>query len=440
LPRSTPEHFIVLTLNHQTLSLKDLSRFSFTHQEMDAFLDTLKRAEPISEIAGVCTCNRMEFYAAVHSIKDAAHVIVHHLAEKIGIKLEDLSKGLDVIVDAEGVEHLFRLACSLESMVLGDAQIFGQIKRAYNQAKKKGIAKKVFNILFPAAFSTAKRVHSETGLGEGRLSVSALAVECAIEYFESLDAVVATVIGAGKMGRLAAKYLTDAGVKELRIVNRDVDKSLKLAAEVGGKAYNFDELEDTLVDSHLVISSTASEEPIIHPSLVSHLGAKNNISRLFIDIAMPADIDPAITEIEGATLVDLESLRETAKKNEALRAEKIALADEIIAEELEKIGPWPLPFHIDKFASQLGDLADQICQVEIEHLFSALPNLTPEQKTLIKSRMERLAERMILAPRRNIRTHRAARTCPNASTCLAELYALDCGSRTGVAKEECVIK
>ncbi|MDX9753656.1 MAG: glutamyl-tRNA reductase, partial [bacterium] len=261
--RNIPEHFLVVTLNHRTVSIDQLYQFSIPEEWMHDLLLAFQSAPSIKEVAGLCTCNRTEFYAAVHSVKDAAHAIVHILSERLGVSLESMRQGMDVIVDAEAVEHLFRLAAGLESMVVGDAQILGQVKAAYQFSESLNLAGKIFHHLFPKAFSMAKRVRHQTGLGKGRVSVSALAVECARQFFVSTDTLVATVVGAGKMGRLSAKYLCDAGCKEIRIVNRSVDKSLQLAQEVGGIAYNFDEIATALAGSQLVISSTAAKSPII---------------------------------------------------------------------------------------------------------------------------------------------------------------------------------
>jgi glutamyl-tRNA reductase len=430
----TPEHFIAITLNYQTLSLKDLHKYTLSRSDLDDFIKKTTAEPSIAELVGLSTCNRTEFYVAVHSVKDAAHAIVNPLAEITHSSLEELRPCLDVIVDAEGVEHLFRLVSSLESMIIGDAQIFGQVKNAFRHAQKMNTTHSVFNILFPKAFSAAKRVHTETGLGKGRVSVSALAVDCAIDHFSDLGSVVSTVIGAGKMGRLSARYLLDAGVQDLRIVNRNKDRSLALAQETGGTAVAFEELEQLLIDSQLIISGTASAEYLLTRPMMDYAVKQNPMDRLLIDIALPPDIDPAIASCESTRFIDLSDLHEKARKNQQQRQDEIKRAEAIIHEELERIGPWPLPFHIDRFASHLGELANQICEVEIDSLLCSLPELSPHQKEIIQTQMKRLAERMILAPRRNIRTHRAMRNCPNAVQCLADLFALEHGSRTKPSK------
>ncbi len=430
-----PEHFIVITLNHKKLSLKDLPDFSFEPDELDLFMLHAASHPAIEEIAGLCTCNRTEFFASVRSVKDAAHAIVHDIAQHAGISLEDMRESLDVIVDASAVEHLFKLVAGLESMIIGDAQILGQVKQAYQHAGELGTCGRVFNQVFQRAFSVAKRIRRATGLGKGRLSISALAVEQAEKFFGSLVPVVATVIGAGKMGGLTAKYLKAAGVKELRIVNRSLERSLELANEAGGKVYGFDELDRVIAESDLVISATAAPDFLITKEMLENNANLRSRKKLFVDIALPADIEPAVTELEGIHLLDLDTLREAARENESQRLAQIETANEIIEDELDRLGPWPLPFHIDALAVELGRFADLIYQDELQNVMADMPELTPAQQEAIAARMKRLAERIILAPRRNIRKHKVIRTCPNASQCMAELFVPECGARVAPEKD-----
>ncbi|HPP01475.1 MAG TPA: glutamyl-tRNA reductase [bacterium] len=431
----TPDHFIVITLNHKNLSLRDLPDFSFEPDELDLFLLHAASQPDIEEIAGLCTCNRTEFFAAVRSVKDAAHAIVHDIAKHAGVSLEKMRDSLDVIVDASAVEHLFKLAAGLESMIIGDAQILGQVKQAYRHAGELGTCGRVFNLVFQKAFSVAKRIRRETGLGKGRLSISALAVEQAEQFFGTLTPVVATVIGAGKMGGLTSKYLKVAGVKELRIVNRSLERSLELANEAGGKVYGFDELDRVIAESDLVISATAAPDYLITKEMLENNPSWSFQKKLFVDIALPADIDPAITDLEGIHLIDLDSLREAARENELQRLAQIETANDIVEDELDRLGPWPLPFHIDALAVELGRFADFIYQDELQNILADMPELTPAQQEAIAARMKRLAERIILAPRRNMRKHKVIRTCPNAPQCMAELFVPECGARETPAKD-----
>ncbi len=417
------------------MSLRDLSVYVMNSEEMSAFVKHLSSLEPIDEVMGISTCNRTEIYASVHSVKDAAHAIVHEIAVRSGALLETLRKELDVLVDAAAVEHLFQVASGLDSMVVGDAQILGQMKEAYQQASDLGTTRAVLHKLVQSAFSTAKRIRNETDLGTGRVSIGSLAVDSAEEFFGDLQSVVATVIGAGKMGRLTSKYLTAAGVKELRIINRSADKSLELANEFGAKVYSMDEIDRVLIESDLVIAGTAAPDPLLTRAMLASAARVEPKQRLLIDIAIPPDIETAAGNVEGVRLIDLEELRVQAAKNLETRAHAVEQANEILTEELEELGPWPIPFHINTLANQLGEYANRIFQEELTSLFDALPELTPSQREIIKAKMQRMSERIVLPPRRNIRKHGSVRTCPNAAQCIAELFQTECGARTPLLAE-----
>ena len=232
-----PEHFIVITLNHKKLSLKDLPDFSFEPDELDLFMLHAASHPAIEEIAGLCTCNRTEFFASVRSVKDAAHAIVHDIAQHAGISLEDMRESLDVIVDASAVEHLFKLVAGLESMIIGDAQILGQVKQAYQHAGELGTCGRVFNQVFQRAFrcqairgdrpGQEPPVDQRPGCGTGG------------KVFRFVGSRGGTVIGAGKMGSLTAKYLKAA----VKIADRQPQPGTRagVANEAGGKVYGFDE-------------------------------------------------------------------------------------------------------------------------------------------------------------------------------------------------------
>lgn len=423
------EHFIIVTLNHKTISLQELPQYGISCEKLGEYLQNLAAKPSIQELVGLTTCNRIEFYATTTSVKDAAHIIARRIAENAGCSFESLMDKFDVHVDGEAVDHLFQLVSGLDSMVVGDAQILGQVKAAFQQAVQLGLVKKSFNSLFQKAFSVAKRVRKETGFGKGRVSVSALAVEHAKTAFGSLHDKVATVVGAGKMGALAAKYLKDSGIKELRIVNRSLDRSLELADKVEAKVYGMDELERILAESDLVISSTAAEEFIITHELVENALSQRKKPLLLIDIALPLDIDPSISDLTGVSLTNLETLRKQAAVNLMGRQEQYERAKEIVECELDRLGPWPMPTHIDSLARQLGEYASQISEEEVSRLFDQLPDLTPRQREIIETQMVRLAERMVLAPRRNLRKRGKASICPDAFNCLKDLFDHDCGAR-----------
>ncbi len=423
-------HFIVLSFNHQNLALPDLRRYLFEQDEMDLFLANLKERCHIDDAVGLCTCNRVELYLVTNSVREGMTTALQALAERNQVSVEDLLSILTVKVDSNAVTHLARLASGLESMVLGDGQILGQLKKAYQQANQDANAHRVVHILFQKAFSIAKRVRNETGLGKGRVSVSALAVEFAKEEFGHLHNTRAAVIGAGKMSSLAAKYLFQAGVKELRIVNRTYESAQELAQQVNATVYGLDEIERALQGCDLVICGTAASEPVITPELFTCGRLSNSAPSMLIDIALPPDIDPAVAEIDGVNVVGLEDLRACAQRNQAGRESELDRAEDIVMSELKQLGPWPQPIQLDQIAKDLGDYADRIYQEELQSLFSLSPDLSVEQQEAIAARMKRMAERIVLAPRRNLRKGETIKSCPEAVKCLAEVFREANGARS----------
>ncbi|MBZ0255179.1 glutamyl-tRNA reductase, partial [bacterium] len=423
-------HLIVLSFNHQQLALPELRQYLFEQDELDQFLINLKKRCHIDDVVGLCTCNRVEIFIVTSSVREGMTAALQALAERNHIAVEDLFSILTVKVDSNAVTHLARLASGLESMVVGDGQILGQLKQAYQKANADNKAHRVTHILFQKAFSIAKRVRNETGLGKGRVSVSALAVEFAKEHFGSMHDIRAAVVGAGKMSSLAARYLFQAGVKELRIVNRTYETAQELAQQVNATVYGLDELDRALQGCDLVISGTAATEPVITPELFQSERLQGQAPRMAIDIALPPDIDPAVAEIEGVEVVSLEDLRACAEKNQAGRESELERAEDIVMDELKQLGPWPQPIQLDQIAKDLGDYADRIYQEELEGLCALVPDLTPEQQEVIAARMKRMAERIVLAPRRNMRRGETIKSCPEAVKCLAEVFREASGARS----------
>lgn len=423
-------HFIVLSFNHQNLALPELRRYLFEQDELDLFLTGLKTRCHIDDAIGLCTCNRVEIYIVTNSVREGMTTALQALAERNHVTVEDLLSILTVKVDSNAVTHLARLASGLESMVVGDGQILGQLKKAYQQANQDNNAHRVTHILLQKAFSIAKRVRNETGLGKGRVSVSALAVEFAKEHFGSMHGVRAAVIGAGKMSSLAAKYLYQAGVKELRIVNRTYESAQELALQVNGTVFGLDEIERALQGCDLIISGTASTDPVITAALFESERLRGQAPQMAIDIALPPDIDPAVADIDGVEVVGLEDLRACAERNQAGRESELARAEDIVMNELKQLGPWPQPIQLDQIAKDLGVYADRIYQEELRCLYEGIPDLTPQQQEAIAARMKRMAERIVLAPRRNLRRGETIKSCPEAVKCLAEVFREASGARS----------
>lgn len=429
------DHIAIVSLNHKSFSIHSLANFAITEDVLRALTDELSQEPSIHEIAGLRTCNRVEFVVSTPDPDEALDRIHQALARVYGGSAEYLREHSMCARDTGAVRHLFRLIAGLESMVIGDAQIFGQVKQSYQYAVERGHVKKNLHTLFQKAFAAAKEVRSQTGLGKGRISISALAVECAAARLD-LTRSRALVVGAGKMGSLAARYLRDAGAREIVIVNRTPGKCAALARETGAEVMGLCDLETALAGADVVISSTASTEPVITRAMMERAAAAAPKPRLLIDITLPADIEPEAGGAAGAELVTLDQLREVAEANQSKRLGELRRAEEIIEDNLNRMGVWPMVLQIDSIANNLGAYAETVCEEEIAQLLEMLPGLTPEQRALIGAKMNRLAERIILAPRRVLRKSNASKVCPSTMQCLEDLFRRECETRAAAGSNK----
>lgn len=432
---SANKHILVFSFTHHNLSIQELQ--SFIPERSDAQWLEGQLANQFDELVTLSTCNRLEIFATVDSIAEAIETFCQAHSMVTPYTPGQIRDKVMLFTDDEAVPHLFRLVSGLDSMVPGDAQILGQVKQGYNQAQQANRVGRTFHPLFQRAFSVAKRVRHETGLGKGRLSISALAVEYAQEFFFSLFGSKAVVIGAGKMGRLAARYLNKAGAREICVVNRSYEPAHELAQEVHGEAYTLDELPRALADADVVISSTASPDYVIDRQVLAASGPSNG-KRLLIDIALPHDIDPAVVEIEGVHRVELENLRSRAEANKTARAAEFERATCIVQDECEQFGSLELSLNLDQLANELGQQAEQIFADEFAQLMENLNGLSDEQRQAIEHRMRRLAERIILTPRRNLRQNPLVRECPEALQCLVETFHKPSGARSDSGRSDCL--
>jgi len=326
------------------------------------------------------------------------------------------------------VRHLFQLVSGLESLVAGDAQILGQVKKAYQRAVEQGTVGKTLHTLFQKSFAVAKKVRSQTGLGKGRISISALAVDYVTQHIQNskhiqdISALKITVIGAGKMGSLCIKYLSGQNWQEIHLINRTVEKCESYARDYGIRVSGFDKLEEVLTESDVVISATSSTEPVITKELFERVHQANSKTRMLVDIAVPQDIEEDIANMEYVTLTGLEELREVAAVHQTQRASAMQQAVEIINQELTALGSWPLPVYIDSVSVSIGEYANKVLEEEKSSLFDAAPDLTPEQKKLIEQKLQRIAERLVLAPRRILRESAPEKFTPETLQQLDEIF------------------
>jgi glutamyl-tRNA reductase len=321
--------FLALGINHKTASVDVRERVAFTPEQMVEALQQLCRLTSSGEAAILSTCNRSELYVRQESPQ--ADAVLRWLADFHGLSLDDLRACAYVHTEDEAVRHMMRVACGLDSLVLGEPQILGQMKSAYAVAREAGTVGPLLGRLFQATFSTAKTVRTDTAIGENPVSVAFAAVSLARQIFSNLQNSQALLIGAGETITLVARHLHEQGVKRIVVANRTLERASQLAAEFGARAVLLSEIPDELVNSDIVISSTASQLPILGKGAVERaLKLRKHKPMFMVDIAVPRDIEPQVGELDDVYLYTVDDLHDVVQENLKSRQGAAQAAEELV--------------------------------------------------------------------------------------------------------------
>lgn len=328
---------VCLGLNHHTAPVEVRERFAVVESRLGEEALRLRQLEGIAEGVVLSTCNRTEYYAAAEDHQAARDQLRAFLQTHAGERLR--AEHLYELTRIDAVRHLCRVVSGLDSMVLGETEIFGQVKKAYQAALESGSTARTLNKVFQKAFGVGKRVRSHTGIQEGQTSVGSVAVDLAEKIFGHLRESRVMVIGAGEMSRTTAQSLLSRGAHSIFVTNRSFDKAEELARELDGEAVRFDDWQGVLQEVDVVISSTGAPHAVVNRADVEAVRRKRRFRPLFlIDIAVPRDIDPAVGEIEEVYLYDIDTLQVIAAEARERRSEQIKVCERIIDQELAKSG------------------------------------------------------------------------------------------------------
>ncbi|HJQ34557.1 MAG TPA: glutamyl-tRNA reductase [Pyrinomonadaceae bacterium] len=380
---------IVLTgLSHKTAPVEVRECLALAKDRVGGALERLVDGRVVREALIVSTCNRVEVLAAVDDGREAegAARVLDAMAGTDPRRRELLSPHLYTRTDADAVRHVFRVASSLDSMVVGEPQILGQVRQAYAQAVEAGTAGRTLHRLMHHAFHTAKRVRSETEIASSAVSVSYAAVELGRKILETLEGRTVLLVGAGEMAELAARHLKSAGASRLLVANRTLATAERLAEEFGGSAISLERISEALAEADIVICSTGAREYVITPELARRSReARRNAPTFYVDISVPRNIDPAVAEVNNLFVFDVDDLEAVVASNlrerarEAERAERIVEAEAKQFEEVLRsldIGP-----QIGAFRQELQDIA----RCEFAKNRVRLGELTPEQERAVEA-------------------------------------------------------
>ncbi|MBS4216981.1 glutamyl-tRNA reductase [Bacillus sp. FJAT-49711] len=392
-------HIIVVGLNYKTAPVEIRERLAFSETDLPLAMTTLKNKKSILENMIVSTCNRTEVYAVVDQLHTGRYYIKQFLSEWFNLDQEEFVGHLYIQEHESAVEHLFKVTCGLNSMVLGETQILGQIRSSFLIAQEKGVTGTIFNHLAKQAITVAKRAHSETDIGANAVSVSYAAVELAKKVFGNLKDKHVLVIGAGKMGELAIKNLYSNGATKVTVVNRTFEKAQSLAEQFSGNAKNLTELQCAMIEADIVISSTGANGYIIDKTMLANMEKIRRGRPLFLmDIAVPRDIDPAVSDLDTAFLYDIDDLEGIVEAN---MVERKKAADKIIVmieAEISSFNEWVNTLGVVPVISALREKANTIQQNTMESIERKLPNLTDRERKIINKHTKSIINQLLKDP------------------------------------------
>ncbi len=413
---------LCLGLSHKTAPIGVRERLALPGEQQEQLLRKVCTAP--AEVMVVSTCNRVEFYLVAADLPRAKATVVEEIRAQIG------SESTDYLYEHHGdaaLVHLFRVACSLDSMVVGEAQILGQVKEAFELAQRLGAAGGELTRACSAAFTAAKRVRSETGIGRAPVSMASAAVELAEKIFGGLSGKRVLMVGAGEIAELTVKHLRTAGATEIVIANRTLQRAQSLASTLGAVARPFEELPVLLIAADMVISSTASPTPVFTQETVSSVLKARRFRPLFmLDIAVPRDIAPDVNQLDGVYAYDLDDIQKVVVENTAARGAAAEKAEALIAEEIAKfVRARSLRDGVPVLAL-LRARADQIARAELEKTLSNLgEGLSEKQRRSIESMALAIINKLLHQPTAKLREASLEEGVSRLAGAAAELFGLE---------------
>ncbi|MGI8566867.1 MAG: glutamyl-tRNA reductase [Pyrinomonadaceae bacterium] len=379
---------VLVGLNHKTAPVEVRERLAFTDEACAASLRALVDGEVIREGLIVSTCNRVEILAAgvEERAAEAASRVSSFLSESRSLPPEVFGEHLYTHRDDAAVRHIFRVASSLDSMVVGEPQVLGQVRHAYSVAVEAGTAGRVLHRLVHHAFRVAKRVRTETGIAASAVSISYTAVELGRKIFGSLNGATVLLVGAGEMAELAAKHLAGAGATRILVANRTPRAATELARKFGGHAVDFSRLVEPLAEADIVICSTAASEYVITSEMAAAArAARRNRPAFYIDISVPRNIDPAVGELDNLFVFDVDDLEAVVVSNIREREREAERAELIVESEVMQFQQALRDLRIGPTVGALRERLHEMAREEMKRQRHRLGDLTPEQEKAIEA-------------------------------------------------------
>lgn len=429
-------HIVVVGLNYRTAPVEVRERFTFADKDMPAALSELKRTKSVLEGVVIATCNRTEIYVVVDRLHMCGYFIRSFIEQWFGVSRQEFTQHLYMYEDDQAIRHLFRVACGLDSMVLGETQILGQVKQAFLQAQSEKATGTWFNMLFKQVITLSKRAHSETSIGESAVSVSYAAVELGKRIFGDFNGKKVLILGAGKMSELTVKHLYSSGAEQVLVANRTFARAQELAGKFNGTPCTMQEAMDQLKDVDIIISSTGAEGYVLTSSQVSQSMKKRPSRPLFmIDIAVPRDIDPSISELPNVFLYDIDDLEGIVESNMEMRRAEALKIEAMIDYEMDVFANWLQTLGVKPIIRALQEKSSSIYEDTMQSMFNKLPELDEHQRTVIRRLTKSIVNQMMHDPINRIKEMAGEKRGEQALEMFTQIFALEKQLEEAKAKE-----
>ena len=394
------QRLVMMGLNHASSPLALREKVAFSPAQREKAITRFREYFPESEVVILSTCNRMEFYTArpVHS-HPRVDEMIEFVAEFHGLDAAQLRPHLYDYTERRVAEHLFAVTSSLDSLVVGETQIIAQVREAYDHACQAGSAGALLHPLFQHAIATAREVLAATQLADGRRSIASIAVDYARQVFDSFADKTVLCIGAGKMSALVLKHLSELHIRTLIVCNRDLEKAQSLASEFGGQAGAMEELPAYLAQADIVVSSTASPQPIITRAVFERVMKQRRWKPVFlIDIALPRDIEPGVGDLENVYLYNIDDLQHVARATDCNRLEAVAAATKIVLQRVDEFVTWHRAREVGPLIERLFARSHAIATEEVLRAANKLPNLSAEEREHLEELARRIVNKLLNDP------------------------------------------
>jgi glutamyl-tRNA reductase len=430
---------LVVGLSHRSSPVELLERTSLGEDGVTKLLADITSADHVDEALVLATCNRLEVYADVRKFHGGVQELTERIVDRTGVALEELTEHLYVHYEDRAVQHLFAVAAGLDSMVVGESQILGQLREAAQEAREDGTLGRTLGPLVDNALRVGKRVHTETGIDRAGRSLVTVGLDLAAETLGTLAGRRAVLVGAGSMSALAATTLRAAGVADIGVLNRTAERAERLASAVGGSVIQPSGLSAALTDADLLVSCTGAVGTVVSADVVTAALAGRSGRPLFVlDLALPRDVDPAVRGISGVELVDLETLRTVVEDAEVARdvesARRIAtdeVASFLTRQRSERVAPT---------VAALRARAQEVVDAELGRLGSRLPDLDERTTREITATVSRVVDKLLHAPTVRVKELAGSPGGDSYAELLRELFALDPSVTEAVARADVVVE